>query len=95
MKRILPLAFVLVPLVLAAGFGIRSAYLDESSAQRPTLPAPRNPLRPDLVVSDLRDVLLSRKADGSRSLFFTAAVANIGDGPFLVRGVRRQGADYS
>lgn len=82
---VLALAVPLVAIVV----WLVSGTSGSSPAPVPALPAPRDPVLPDLVVSRLGDVLLARKDDGTRSLFFTAAVGNIGSGPFVLGASRR------
>ena len=46
------------------------------------------PLAPDLVFAPLEDLQVGLSPDGRRLLFFTASIANIGDGPLLIVGSR-------
>jgi hypothetical protein len=90
---LLPLA-LLVPLA-AIAIWVGTTYFGETAAPEVTLPAPREPAIPDLVVLPLRDIALARKDDGSREIFFTATIANIGDGPFMLHAARQSvGGDW-
>jgi len=55
----------------------------------PPLQAPRQPVLPDLTISALNELYAGTGDDtGHAYLFFTAAVANVGRGPFVVHAVR-------
>jgi len=80
---------VIVPVGLLAGW-IAGTYRDAAEAPAPTLPQPVDPILPNLVVGPLRDFLLARGEDGSRRIFFTAAPANVGPGPFALEATRKR-----
>ena len=52
------------------------------------LPAPVSPLLPDLAMSPLTDISAVRVEGGGNYVQFTAAVANVGVGAFIVHAVR-------
>lgn len=55
----------------------------------PPLAEPRSPTLPDLTMPALTEFLASVEKGGSeQQLFFTASIANIGAGPFVVHAVR-------
>jgi hypothetical protein len=55
----------------------------------PPLPAPRDPLLPDLAMPQLTDVLAAGiQGQETQQLFFSASIANIGPGPFMINAVR-------
>ena len=72
----------LVALGIAAGVAFWPARLPE------LLEAPRSPILPDLAMSPLTDFKAGVAPDGDQYLSFTAAIANIGPGPFIVHAVR-------
>lgn len=85
-RRIVIAALVVVPLSLLAVAGWR--YYDTGAKPDPALAPPRAPLLPDLVMPPLADVAATFAADGTRKIQFSASIANLGDGPFIVHGVR-------
>jgi hypothetical protein len=58
-----------------------------ASLPEPLAP-PQDPILPDLAMSALRDVTAGVAPDGDQYLWFTAAIANRGPGPFIVHAVR-------
>ena len=52
------------------------------------LPAPDDPVLPDLALSPLNDFTAGVAADGDLSVRFTASIGNVGEGPFIVHAVR-------
>lgn len=54
----------------------------------PPLTAPTQPTLPDLAMPELTDLLAGRSKRDRQQLLFTAAIANIGRGPFLIAAVR-------
>ena len=74
-----------VPLV-AAAVAITVAYWPESAPAG--LAAPVRPILPDLAMSPLTDVTSGVAPDGKQYLSFTAAIGNVGAGPFIVHAVR-------
>lgn len=75
------LAGVLV-VVAGAAFVAGGSWLGES------VPAPRAPRLPDLVSLPLTDLLVAKDDQGNEALRFSATIANIGDGPLIIRGRR-------
>lgn len=51
------------------------------------LDPPREPMLPDLVMPQLREFLAGEESDTQR-LFFTANIANVGAGPFVIHAAR-------
>lgn len=90
-RMLLVAALVLVPAV-AVGMWLATTSGDDAPPA-PTLPAPSAPLLPDLVVTPLSDFQLAWRSDGTREIFFTATVANVGRGPFAVHAARSEGGD--
>ena len=74
-----------VPLV-AAAVAIAIAYWPESTPAG--LSAPVRPILPDLAMSPLTDVTSGVAPGGRQYLSFTAAIGNVGPGPFIVHAVR-------
>ena len=74
-----------VPLV-AAAVAITVAYWP--SATPAELAAPARPILPDLAMSPLTDVTAGVAPDGKQYVGFTAAIGNVGPGPFIVHAVR-------
>jgi Lysyl oxidase len=55
----------------------------------PLLASPRRPVLPDLAMPALKELLTGVDQPGNQQrLFFTASIANIGRGPFVVHAVR-------
>ena len=52
------------------------------------LAAPHDPILPDLAMSPLTDVTAGVAPDGDQYVWFTAAIGNLGPGPFIVHAVR-------
>ena len=75
------LAGVLV-VVAGAAFVAGGSWLGES------VPAPRAPRLPDLVSLPLTDLLVGTDDQGNEALRFSSTIANIGDGPLIIRGRR-------
>jgi hypothetical protein len=79
-------ALVGLPLAALAVWGAVEFWPHEPP---PALAAPRSPTVPDLTMTALTDFLASIEQDGTKQqLFFTASIANIGAGPFMVHAVR-------
>ena len=74
-----------VPLV-ALGAGIAVAYWPTSPSA--ALAAPEHPILPDLAMSPLTDVTAGVAPDGTQFVSFTAAIGNIGPGPFIIHAIR-------
>ncbi len=82
-------------LIVSMGLAIPALVLVGAAAYEywpreapPPLAAPRQPALPDLTMPPLTDVLAGRQETGAVVLFFTAAIGNVGDGPFLIHAVR-------
>ena len=75
------LAAVLV-VVAGAAFVAGGSWLGKS------VPAPSAPRLPDLVVLPLTDLLVGTDDQGNEALRFSATIANIGDGPLIIRARR-------
>jgi len=72
--------------VIALGAWLANEYWPRQPPR--LLDAPRAPELPDLTMPRLTEVFAGRRTDGTPVLFFTAAIANTGKGPFLVHAVR-------
>ncbi len=83
--RILLLLAVVVVLIGGAAFVAGGGWLRES------VPAPRSPRLPDLVTLPLFDLLVASDEEGNEALRFSTTIANVGDGPLLIRGRRAFG----
>jgi hypothetical protein len=84
-RRLAIAALAGLPLVVLAG---AAAVAYWPSSPPPLLEAPNEPLLPDLAMSSLRDFTAGVAPDGDQYLSFTASIANVGRGPFIVHGVR-------
>jgi Lysyl oxidase len=86
---------LLLGALLAVGIagGILVATRDEGKPS-PEFPPPRHPVLPDLSVARLSDLTPATGDDGTRKIFFTAAIVNIGDGPFRVHARRHGGGSH-
>jgi hypothetical protein len=83
-----PIVWVLVaaPLALAVAFAVIHFGADDTQARAA---APSAPLLPDLTMPALTDIYgASRQGSGKAQIFFTANIANIGAGPFMLRATR-------
>ncbi len=74
-----------VPLV-ALGIALAVTYWPTSMPA--PLAAPRHPILPDLAMSPLTDVSAGVATNGDQYVGFTASIANVGPGPFIVHAVR-------
>lgn len=81
--RVLALLLV-VAVALVAG----AAYVASGTWFREDVPSPRDPLRPDLVTLPLFDFLVATDEQGNEALRFSTTIANVGDGPLLIKAQR-------
>jgi hypothetical protein len=81
------LALLAAILVVGAGaiFVAGGGWLHES------VPTPRSPRLPDLVSLPLTDLLVASDEEGNEALRFSSTIANVGDGPLLIRARRAFG----
>jgi hypothetical protein len=76
---------VAAPVGVAVGLAALHYRSDGAEAQA----APSQPLLPDLTMPALTDIYgAARVGTGKPQIFFTASIANIGRGPFILHGVR-------
>ena len=76
---------VAVPLVALA---VAAAVTYSPSSLPEPLAAPKRPILPDLAMSPLTDVSAGVAPSGNQYVSFTASIANVGPGPFIVHAVR-------
>jgi hypothetical protein len=81
------LALLAIVVVLSAG-GI---FVAGGSWFREDVPTPRSPRLPDLVTLPLFDFLVASDELGNEALRFSTTIANVGDGPLLIRARRAFG----
>lgn len=75
-----------VPLLVLTGFAVNEYWPRDPP---PPLPAPRSPVLPDLSMAPLSDLLGSITEEGhTQQIFFSASIANLGPGPFMINAVR-------
>lgn len=88
------LALLLVALVPVAAVGawVLAGAFDDDPPPGPRFPPPRAPVLPDLVVPPLTDVRVAWDDAGTRQILFSAAIANVGEGPFAVHAQRARDA---
>ena len=79
-------ALAALPVVVLAGVAVAEYWPHDPP---PPLPPPRRPVLPDLTMPALAD-LAAAGIEGSdtQQLFFSASIANLGPGPFIVNAVR-------
>lgn len=80
-------ALLAAVLIVVAG----AAYVASGNWLRDTPPTPRSPRMPDLVTLPLFDFLVSTDEQGNEAIRFSTTIANIGDGPLLIRARRAFG----
>jgi len=80
---------VLIVSVLVMGAG--ALYVAGGEWLREDVPAPRAPRMPDLVTLPLFEFLVSTDDQGNEALRFSTTIANVGDGPLLIRARRAFG----
>lgn len=75
-----------LPVLVLAGVAVAQYWPHDPP---PPLPPPRQPVLPDLTMPALAD-LVAAGIEGSdtQQLFFSASIANVGPGPFIVNAVR-------
>ena len=79
-------ALAALPLLVLAGVAVAQYWPHDPP---PPLPPPRQPVLPDLTMPRLVDVLAAGIEDtDDQQLFFSASIANLGPGPFVVNAVR-------
>lgn len=88
-RRLLLLAAVLP--VAAVGAWLLIGPDGDGSPPGPRYPSPRRPLLPNLVMAPLADVRVAWDDHGGRQILFSATIANVGDGPFVVHAQRAPG----
>lgn len=92
--RVVAPAFLVPALLLAVLMLVLVGCRAESEGATPTEPPRGEPLHPDLIVIPLADLQVGVSPTGERLLFFSATIANIGDGPLLISG-RRDGDGWN
>lgn len=84
--RVLLAALVAIPVVALSIWGVAEYWPKDPP---PPLAEPRRPRLPDLTMPALIELVgaVEQKGD-EQQLFFTASIANVGPGPFIVHAVR-------
>ena len=87
MRRRLLIGFLAVlPLLVLAGWTAVEYWPHDPP---PPLPAPRDPVLPDLTVAPLTDLVGGETEEGAeQQILFSASIANRGPGPFMINAVR-------
>jgi len=82
---------IVVLLVVVAALSAGAIFVAGGSWFREDVPTPRDPRLPDLVTLPLFDFLVASDEQGNEALRFSTTIANIGDGPLLIRARRAFG----
>ncbi len=83
---------VLAPVLAIVGFMLANDRKPPSLL----LPAPRDPVLPDLRMARLNDLIVGRSRSGGKiALLFTASIANVGPGSFVLRAVSTGSGGWS
>ena len=82
------LTIIVLAALPVAALAIATAVTYWPASLPEPLAAPTDPILPDLAMSPLTDVKAGVAPNGDQYVWFTAAIANRGPGPFIVHAVR-------